>query len=302
MGKRQISAREVIQDIRNRFTDEDLKKKYGMDQGSLESLFTKLREAGFLTQAELDKRSCRFDLIMDIPRGQRPQRTSVPLSARRGRSNPNYGSRPPLVSWAVRLIYLILAIGIFNTALMTPSFYSKGLLGFVVFVWLFIFGWLWFLANRIGAGKNWARIVWLLNILISVPLALLTGADSQTFLHNLGASLAVRQVNFFTGLVGNLLALVATVMLFRKPSREWYAKMKTGTSPSSAGSDVRQPTREPEFEVVDGDGESQAKVHIQCTNCGLERDVDRRKFSTRTGTIKVKCPNCREVLPVFLGN
>lgn len=63
---------------------------------------------------------------------------------------------------------------------------------------------------------------------------------------------------------------------------------------------ARPGTREPEIEILEE--ESQPKVRIECRCCGLAKDVPRSKFGDRTGTVKVKCPNCKEVLPVFLGN
>lgn len=234
MGKRQISAKEVIEDIRSGFTGENLKNKYGLDQGSLESVLTKLKEDGFLTQEELDNRLGGFDLVLDVPTGRRPQPASVPVSACYDRNNANHRSRPPIVGTAVSLIYLSLGTSIFTIALLIPSFDAKVFQVFPPCLWLgllFSIGFMGFVANRIGAGKNWARIVCSLVVLTSFSFRLLDAAtDTQTFLDDVGEPFSVSRVLFLSKLGIWLLYLTATVMLFRRPAREWFATMKTGTS------------------------------------------------------------------------
>ena len=59
VAPRQISAKEVIADIRAGATDEFLMKKYGINDKGLQSLFQKLITAKAITQADLDKRKLR---------------------------------------------------------------------------------------------------------------------------------------------------------------------------------------------------------------------------------------------------
>ena len=67
MAKKQISAKEVLQDIRNGLADEDLLNKYGLSLDGLQSLFKKMMDARILTQNMLDERNQEFNLDVDIP-------------------------------------------------------------------------------------------------------------------------------------------------------------------------------------------------------------------------------------------
>ncbi len=56
---------------------------------------------------------------------------------------------------------------------------------------------------------------------------------------------------------------------------------------------------EPELEIIEEVIEP--KIPIRCTKCGLDKEVPRTKFGDRTGTVRVKCPNCKEPITVSLG-
>jgi hypothetical protein len=62
----------------------------------------------------------------------------------------------------------------------------------------------------------------------------------------------------------------------------------------------REPAREPQLEIIEE--ETQPLVRLRCTKCGLDKGVPRNKFGDRTGTLRVKCPKCKEPVPVNLGN
>ncbi|MBM4328863.1 MAG: hypothetical protein FJ118_17080 [Deltaproteobacteria bacterium] len=57
MQKRQISAREVLKDVRGGLDDFALMQKYKVTSKGLDSLFQKLVAAGLISQSELDTRS-----------------------------------------------------------------------------------------------------------------------------------------------------------------------------------------------------------------------------------------------------
>lgn len=79
-----ISAKDVMEDIKNGMSDEDLMKKYGLSSTGLQSLFKKLMDAKVLTSAMLAERSSEFNLQMDVPVAEtrldesRSNRPSVP--------------------------------------------------------------------------------------------------------------------------------------------------------------------------------------------------------------------------------
>lgn len=55
-ARRKISAKEVVEDIRNGMTQTDLMKKYALSFEGLFSLLNKMVDAGLLTQSEVDDR------------------------------------------------------------------------------------------------------------------------------------------------------------------------------------------------------------------------------------------------------
>lgn len=69
-GKKTLSAKEVVADVRAGATDEFLMKKYGFSEKGLQSLFQKLIAAKVLTQADLDgRRSSVEDICERISEG-----------------------------------------------------------------------------------------------------------------------------------------------------------------------------------------------------------------------------------------
>jgi hypothetical protein len=61
--KRTVSARDIVTDIRAGLTDSQLMDKYGLSAKGLESLFTKLIEAGVMESSEIYGRSARDDTV-----------------------------------------------------------------------------------------------------------------------------------------------------------------------------------------------------------------------------------------------
>ncbi|MFH0826060.1 MAG: DUF805 domain-containing protein, partial [Pseudomonadota bacterium] len=85
MGKKQISAKEVLADIKDGIPDKELTDKYGLPPASLEKMFKKLMEAGLLTQDMLDDRSSDFTILNDVPRTAPP--ITSPLSQQPSNNN-----------------------------------------------------------------------------------------------------------------------------------------------------------------------------------------------------------------------
>jgi hypothetical protein len=67
MAKKQISAKEVLQDIKSGLSDEELMTKFGLSLDSLESLFKQMMDAGILNKRMLDNRTAEFSLEIDTP-------------------------------------------------------------------------------------------------------------------------------------------------------------------------------------------------------------------------------------------
>ena len=66
MAKVKIDARDVLKDIRDGLDDTALMTKYRLSGTGLQSLFSKLTEAGLLKRADLDKRMLNFEKTVEL--------------------------------------------------------------------------------------------------------------------------------------------------------------------------------------------------------------------------------------------
>ncbi len=94
MAKKQLSAKEVLADVNNGMSDEELMTKYGITLEGLQTVFKKLMEARILTQAMLDERSSDFNLQIDVPVSPSPRPSSPsierPAAGDLGHVDPYY--------------------------------------------------------------------------------------------------------------------------------------------------------------------------------------------------------------------
>ena len=66
MTKVRIDARDVLNDIRSGLDDTALMKKYRLSGAGLQSLFSKLTEAGLIKVADLEKRMPNFEKTVEL--------------------------------------------------------------------------------------------------------------------------------------------------------------------------------------------------------------------------------------------
>ncbi len=66
MAKVRIDARDVLKDIQDGLDDTALMTKYRLSGTGLQSLFSKLVEAGLIRQADLDKRMANFEKTVEL--------------------------------------------------------------------------------------------------------------------------------------------------------------------------------------------------------------------------------------------
>ena len=66
MAKVKLDAREVLKDIRDGLDDTALMTKYRLSGTGLQSLFSKLTEAGLIKRAELDERMPSFEKTVEL--------------------------------------------------------------------------------------------------------------------------------------------------------------------------------------------------------------------------------------------
>lgn len=128
----------------------------------------------------------------------------------------NAPSRPAIVSNAVRLLYASLAIGVVRAFLEFNTMVADAPIGLVLVISAITFGLLLFLIYKIAAGRNWARIVFLVLFVVGVPMSVIP----------LVHSLAQTPVSGLIGLVQLVVQVIALVMLFQSPSNAWFRSVK----------------------------------------------------------------------------
>jgi hypothetical protein len=124
--------------------------------------------------------------------------------------------RPRTVATAVQFLSAAVVIGLLN-AIYTLIQRVAGLpmLSALVIVIAF-FGLLFFLVMKISAGRNWARIIWLILVIGNVPFAILAYPQ------------AVR-ANVISGtlsIIIVLLQVIGTILLFTGNSNLWFRRCK----------------------------------------------------------------------------
>ena len=129
--------------------------------------------------------------------------------------------RPGAVGFAVKLLYIVLAAGVVTSLLtlwmavdqdQTPREASAvNLLGILVG-----YGISWFLIDRIGRGRNWARMLYLVMTVIGSPFLVMSFRQEMEIIPV--------QAWISVGLMG--LQIVAVIALFQQESSNWYRQMK----------------------------------------------------------------------------
>ena len=143
-------------------------------------------------------------------------------------NNPNQ-ARPQKVGMAIKLLYAMVVLGILMTVVVAPEILSnvhtdsgqppvESSTVAIVFTVLMvlIYGFNCFLIFKTGQGRNWARItlfvLFVVYMLIYIP-ALVQRLEAATASALLGLTINIGQA-------------VALVLLFQKPSSEWFNEMK----------------------------------------------------------------------------
>jgi hypothetical protein len=137
--------------------------------------------------------------------------------------NTNQASCPEKVGTAVKLLYATLGIGVLRSIMEASRHAQKASLGFVIFVSVFVLGITCLFIYKIGRGRNWARITFLVLFIIGLPFSILP----------LLKSLAANPVSGLLGIAQIAIQLIALVFLFQKTSSYWFKEMKLGTDLSN---------------------------------------------------------------------
>ena len=122
-------------------------------------------------------------------------------------------SRPVGVGRAVNLLYAALGIGILRDVLIAPQGYHISHLIFHTFA---VIGLLGVLIYLIRQGRTWARITFLVWFVVGTPLAVVP----------LMRSFEASPISGLLGVAQTMIQVFALVLLFQKPSSDWFREMK----------------------------------------------------------------------------
>jgi len=131
-------------------------------------------------------------------------------------STRTLSDRPDKVVTAVKLLYLMIAIGMIRTAMTVLRHADVRSPYSLIFTKLLIYAASLFLIYQISKGKNWARWLLLIIFAIAFPLSVMPTFDAIT--HN--------PVHGLLGLLQLGLYIIAMVYLFQRSSSEWLGSGK----------------------------------------------------------------------------
>jgi len=134
-------------------------------------------------------------------------------------SSKALSQKPEKVITAVKLLYLLIAIGMIRTFMTVMRHADVRSPYSLIFTKILIYAASVFLIYQISRGKNWARWLLLVIFAIAFPLSVLPTFDA--FSHN--------PVHALLGLLQLGLYIVAMVFLFHRSSTEWLGSGKAPT-------------------------------------------------------------------------
>lgn len=125
--------------------------------------------------------------------------------------------RPGKVDAAVKMLYLLIAVGILRTSMTVLRHADVRSPYFLITIKLLVYAVTLFLIYKTAKGNNWARWLLLATVALAFPLAILPTLDSIT--HN--------PVHSLLGFLQLGLYIVAMFFLFHRSVRDWFGV--TGT-------------------------------------------------------------------------
>ncbi len=134
-------------------------------------------------------------------------------------STKELSGRPAKVVIAVRMLYLLIAIGIVRTSMTVIRHADVRSPYFLIFTKLLVYAVTVFLIYQISKGRNWAR--WLLLAIVSIAFPLSILPIFETLTHN--------PVHTLLGFLQLALYIVAMVLLFHKSSTDWFGTGKAAS-------------------------------------------------------------------------
>lgn len=124
--------------------------------------------------------------------------------------------RPRIIKIAIQLLASSVVIGLLNAIFTLVQRITGAPMLLALVMVIAFFGVLLFVVMKISAGRNWARILWLIYVLLNTPFAIMAYRQ------------AVR-ANVISGtlsIIIVLLQLIGTGLLFTKNSNLWFRTRK----------------------------------------------------------------------------
>ena len=126
-------------------------------------------------------------------------------------STKELSESPAKVTHAVKMLYVVVAIGVIRAAMTVIRHWDVRSPDFLIFVKLLIYSASLYLIFEVGKGKNWARWSLVGILIVAIPMTILPNLDSIT--HNpIHALFGVLQLGLY---------IVAMLFLFHESSAGW---------------------------------------------------------------------------------
>lgn len=123
---------------------------------------------------------------------------------------------PEKIVNAVKLLYLVVAIGIIRTAMTVIRHVDVRSPHLLIFSKMLVYAASVFLIYQVSKGKNWARWLLLAILAIAFPLSVLPTFDA--IFHN--------PIHTLLGFLQLALYIAAMIFLFHRSSAQWFAAGK----------------------------------------------------------------------------
>lgn len=120
--------------------------------------------------------------------------------------------RPEKIVTAVKLLYLVVAIGIIRTSMTVIRHVDVRSPHLLIFSKMLLYAASVFLIYQVSKGKNWARWLLLAILAIAFPLSVLPTFDA--IFHN--------PIHTLLGFLQLALYIVAMIFLFHRSSSQWF--------------------------------------------------------------------------------
>ena len=127
-------------------------------------------------------------------------------------SKKELSQRPEKIVTAVKLLYLVVAIGIIRTSMTVIRHVDVRSPHLLIFSKMLLYAASVFLIYQASKGKNWARWLLLAILAIAFPLSVLPTFDA--IFHN--------PIHTLLGFLQLALYIVAIIFLFRRSSSQWF--------------------------------------------------------------------------------